>query len=31
MYREKIFGVRISNKERKIKKGLKVVKKENII
>jgi spermidine/putrescine-binding protein len=30
-YRDKIFGVIISNKERKIKKGLKVVKKENII
>jgi spermidine/putrescine transport system substrate-binding protein len=31
IYREKIFGVKISDKERKIKKGLKVVKKENIM
>ncbi len=30
-YREKVFGVKISNRERKIKKGLKVVSKENII
>lgn len=31
IYRENLFGVKISNKERKIKKGLKVVSKENII
>ncbi len=30
-YREKIFGVKISDKEKKIKKGLKVIKKENTI
>ena len=30
-YREKIFGVKISSKERKIKDGLKVVKRENLI
>ncbi len=30
-YREKIFGVRISNKERKVKDGLKIVSKENIV
>ena len=30
-YKEKIFGVRISNKERKVKDGLKIVSKENII
>ena len=30
-YKEKLFGVKISDKERKIKKGLKVVKKENIM
>ncbi|MBQ8426950.1 MAG: extracellular solute-binding protein [Clostridia bacterium] len=30
-YKEKIFGVKISDKERKIKKGLKIVNKENII
>lgn len=29
-YRESIFGVKISDKERKIRKGLKIVKKENI-
>lgn len=30
-YKEKIFGVKISDKERKIKKGLKIVRKENVI
>ncbi|MBQ3219630.1 MAG: extracellular solute-binding protein [Clostridia bacterium] len=30
-YKEKIFGVKISDKDRKIKKGLKIIKKENIV